>query len=419
MRFAELQDWLIWLETLHAKKIDMGLERMQAIADILDLRRFSKPVIMVGGTNGKGSTVAMLEAIYQQAGYHTAIYTSPHLLRFTERLRINSKEMAESHWVTAMQVIDDARGDTTLSYFEFTVLAGLWLIKQMLDQLDVIILEIGMGGRLDSINIVDADIAVLTTIDYDHMDYLGDNREDIGREKAGIMRQHGLAVCGDPDIPDSIIQTAKELHVDLFCQGQDFFYQTRLANWDWWNQTVRYDHLPNLKLPIQNASTVLQTINLMQRCLAVSEQAIRLALARVELIGRFQTIRQSPCVIIDVAHNPQSIAYLAERIHALSDRNQVIAVMGMLKDKDHYNSLWHMKNCFASWHIATLEGARGGAASQLYDVLQQLNEQNLHQYQNVQDAYRAALAEAGQDGTIVVFGSFLTVAAVLLEEQNP
>ncbi|MFM8574734.1 MAG: bifunctional tetrahydrofolate synthase/dihydrofolate synthase, partial [Limnohabitans sp.] len=310
-----LQDWLDFCERLHPVAIDMGLERVREVAGRLSLR-FECPVITVAGTNGKGSTCAMLEAILLQAGYRTGVYTSPHLVHFEERCRLSGASVAPADLAEAFAAVEAVRGDVSLTYFEFSTLAILWLMSRA--ELDEVILEVGLGGRLDAVNIVDADCAVITSIDLDHMAILGNDRESIGREKAGIMRPGRTVVVSDPMPPQSVVAYAEALGADLWRFGRDFNFSGDKQQWAWAGRGRRYSGMayPALRGANQlvNASGVLAALEALRTRIPVTAQAVRNGLAMVELPGRFQIIPGEPVLVLDVAHNPHSVAALAENL---------------------------------------------------------------------------------------------------------
>ncbi len=420
-QLSRLPDWLNRLTTLHSKTIDLGLTRIKEVATNLsppfakggreDLTDFSIPVITVAGTNGKGSTVAMLAAIYQAAGYRVATYTSPHLLDFRERLQIQNEMLDEATWCEAFAYIDAVRGEVSLTFFEFTTLAALWILQNK--ELDVIILEVGLGGRLDAVNIVDPTISVITTIDFDHMEYLGDTREAIGREKAGIFRANKPAVCGDFDTPDSVRETAAQLGTELFCQGKNFHHTQHEQQWTWQTQNLTLENLPVPALPLQNAATVLQVIHLLQAQLPVTRTAIDQGLRAAKLAGRMQWLKTHIPTVVDVAHNPHAARLLATQLAAVQPQpRHWYAVVGMLKDKDIAGTLKPLMPLIKAWYVGSLTGERGASAEQLHTILQQ-EQQAAQTFASPQEAYQKVLQAASEKDAIIVFGSFHTVAEVL------
>jgi dihydrofolate synthase / folylpolyglutamate synthase len=411
---AGLADWLSYLEVLHPKTIALGLDRVEAVRSRMGLA-FDCPVIVVGGTNGKGSTVAMLERILHCAGYRVGCYTSPHLLRFNERVRIGTVEVADRDLVQALQEVEAARGDTLLTYFEFTTLAAM---RVFIGQgIEAAVLEIGLGGRLDAVNAFDADCAVLTNVALDHQDYLGDTREKIGFEKAGIFRAGRPAIHADRDPTASVLARAQELGADLRLIGRDFGFEAGPGQWDWWGRESRRRALayPALRGANQlvNASTALAALEALAKRLPVSMQEIRDGLAAVSLPGRFQVLPGRPSVVLDVAHNPHAAAVLAANLGSQGYFPCTFAVFGMLNDKDIEGVAQSLISRVDSWHCGSLPGPRGTASSQLAATLKQAGAAEIHEHDDIAAAYAAAREEAGENDRIVVFGSFLTVAEVL------
>ena len=330
-----LQDWLAHCEQLHPKTIELGLDRVRAVADRMKLR-FACPVITVAGTNGKGSTCAMLEAILEQAGYRTGVYTSPHLVHFEERCRIHGEIVKSSELIAHFDRVELARGEISLTYFEFTTLAILSLMAAA--NLDIAILEVGLGGRLDAVNIIDTDCAIITSIDLDHTELLGDNRESIGYEKAGIMRTGKPVIVSDPMPPQSVIDRATEIDAQLWRFGHDFNFSGDRQQWAWAGRGRRYSGLayPSLRGANQlvNASGVLAALEALRQRIPVTAQAVRNGLAMVELPGRFQIVPGQPALVLDVSHNPHSVAALAANLDAMGYFPTTHAVFGAMADKD-------------------------------------------------------------------------------------
>jgi len=404
----DIAEWLLYIEKLHSKPIDLGLKRLLQIPNIQSLNSFQCPVVTIGGTNGKGSNVAFLEAILLAAGYEVGAYTSPHLLRYNERIRINGQEVSDDALCFGFEKINGMRGNTSLSFFEFTTLVALYLFKQA--KLNIILLEVGLGGRLDAVNIVDADIAIIASIALDHMQYLGDTREEIGRQKAGIMRSQHPVICGDSDIPDSILQHAKKLNAPLYTKDCGFQYQKKGNTWSWQSQNNRFDHLPLLQLPMQNAATALMALELLETKLPVNEASLRQGLSQACLPGRFQVIGR---IVLDVAHNPAAAELLAQQLLANPvPGNKQIAVIGMLTDKDIQQTLKPLAKLIDQWYIGSLNVPRGAKALVLAKALAAEGISACYCFNTVENAYSEALANANKQDRIIVFGSFHTVAAV-------
>jgi dihydrofolate synthase/folylpolyglutamate synthase len=417
MRFNNLLQWLSWLEqsSTQNKKIKLGITHLLPIAQKLKVINFSVPVVLVAGTNGKGTTIASLEQIYQSAGYNTAAYTSPHFIRFNERLRIDGSELSDNLWCEAFAEIDAMLNPQAehppLSYFEYTVLAGLYIIKEMQHKLDVVLLEIGMGGRLDAMNIVEPSVSVITTIDLDHMEYLGNNRDAIALEKAGIMREDKLTICGDRNPPASLFQAAREYGAQLLCQGQDFWAEVSTTSWTWQSGDMVLENLPLSHVPIQNVATALQVVLALHQQLPIGLNSIKTALAQIKLQGRMQRLQNTPEVIVDVAHNPQAGQYLAEQLPIKRQNyGKIIAVIGMKADEDIEQTIAPMKVIVDSWYVADLHCLNGAAAQAIIPFLK---DRNCASFSSIEKAYQQALADAADNDTIIVFGSFFSVGPIM------
>ncbi len=422
-----LADWLAHCERLHPKTIDMGLDRVRTVAQRLqggEGLRLSCPLITVGGTNGKGSTCAMLEAIYQQAGYRTGVYTSPHLVHFEERCRVLGTPVSAADLVPAFAAVEQARrgsdgqAEVSLTYFEFTTLAIVLTLAEA--RLDVIILEVGLGGRLDAVNVFDADCAVITSVDLDHVEYLGPDRESIGYEKAGIMRTGRPVVVSDPVPPQSVLDRAREVGADLWRLGRDFHFAGDKQQWGWTGRSRRYSGLayPALRGANQlvNAAGVLAVLEALHPRLPVTAQAVRTGLALVELPGRFQIVPGQPTLVLDVAHNPHSVAALAENLDAMGFHPTTHAVFGAMADKDLRPMFERVNPMIDRWYFTDLPLDRAAKAQDLAAIWQGTNARvdtafTLHG--NPVDALAAAVAAADPADRIVVFGSFFTVGGVL------
>ena len=412
-----LQDWLAHCEQLHPQAIDMGLGRVQTVADRMALR-FDCPVITVAGTNGKGSTCAMLEAILLESGYRTGAYTSPHLVHFEERCRIHGQSVSADALAQAFALVEAARGDVSLTYFEFSTLAILKLLSQA--GLDVVILEVGLGGRLDAVNIIDPDCAVITSIDIDHTSFLGTDREKIGFEKAGIMRAGKPVVVSDPVPPDSVIAHAAALGADLWRFGQDFNFSGDKLQWAWAGRGRRYSGMayPALRGANQlvNASGVLAALEVLRPRIPVTAQAVRNGLAMVELPGRFQIVPGEPVLVLDVAHNPHSVAALALNLDAMGFYPTTHAVFGAMADKDLLVMMERVGSVIDNWYFTDLPVPRAATAAQLQQQWQAQNRRSdalSSTHASPEAALQAAIAAANPADRIVVFGSFYTVGGVL------
>ncbi|MCW5636988.1 MAG: bifunctional tetrahydrofolate synthase/dihydrofolate synthase [Rubrivivax sp.] len=422
-----LDDWLAHCERLHTKSIDMGLERVSAVWARLG-RRFTMPVIVVAGTNGKGSTCAMLEAIARQAGYRTGLYTSPHLVHFEERCRVNGEPVPAGSLVPHFEAVDAVRQDTPLTWFEFTTLA---ILRALADAApDVVILEIGLGGRLDAVNVIDADCAVIAAIDLDHMEFLGPDRESIGWEKAHVMRPGRPAIVGDPDPPRRLLEHGRSIGADLWVLGHDFNFNGDRQQWNWSGRQSRYSGLayPALRGAYQlfNAAGVLAAFEALRARLPVNAQAVRNGLALVELSGRFQIVPGQPTLVLDVAHNAQSVANLARNLDAMGFYPRTFAVFGAMRDKAIGGFLPSMMPLVDGWFCTSLPTARAAGADELAEALrraragdaraaERARQVHIETHAGPAQALRAALAAADPADRIVVFGSFFTVGGVLKE----
>lgn len=412
-----LDEWLRFVERQHPQAIALGLERVAAVRARMNLA-FACPLLTVGGTNGKGSTAAMLEAILRAGGYRTGLYTSPHLLRYNERVRIAGVEATDDALAQAFAAVEAARGGIALTYFEFGTLAAAWLFAR--ERLDAVVLEVGLGGRLDAVNVFDPDCAVLASIGLDHMEYLGPTREDIGREKAGIFRARRPAVVGDPTPPASVLDAARALGARLRLYGRDFGARAQGQQWLYWSAEGRRTALayPALRGAVQlrNAASAIAALETLHGQLPLGMDAVRRGLAQVALPGRFQVLPGRPRIILDVAHNPQAAAVLAENLDAAGYAPRTVAVFGMMRDKDIAGVVRAVATRIRRWHLASLGGARGADAEMLAAALAREGVRAPStQHARVADALAAARAEANADDRIVVFGSFLTVAAAMAE----
>ncbi|MGE9552831.1 bifunctional tetrahydrofolate synthase/dihydrofolate synthase [Erwinia amylovora] len=408
---SPLVTWLHYLENLHTQAIELGLARVQRVAIQLDLLTPAPVVFTVAGTNGKGTTCRTLETLLLAAGYRVGVYSSPHLLRYTERVRIQGEELAESDHTASFADIEAGRGETSLTYFEYGTLSALWLFKRA--ALDVVILEVGLGGRLDATNIVDADVAVVTSIALDHTDWLGPDRESIGREKAGVFRGGKPAVVGEPDMPETIAEVADALGANLLKRGRDWSFTVGDRDWSFRDGQGSLDGLPLPQVPLPNAATALAALR--ASTLKVDPEVIYRWLDKAILPGRFQTVALAPRIILDVAHNPHAAAYLAGRLSELPKTGKVHAVVGMLHDKDIAGTLACLAPEVDCWYCAPLEGPRGASAEELIAHLPAAKA-----FSSVAEAYEHARQQAQVQDIVLVCGSFHTVAHVMetMETEN-
>jgi dihydrofolate synthase / folylpolyglutamate synthase len=417
---ASLADWLAHCERLHPKTIDLTLERVREVRARMRLD-IDAVVVTVAGTNGKGSTCAMLESIALQAGWRVGLYTSPHLVHFEERCRIGGVAIAAEQLLPHFEAVEAARADAALTYFEFTTLAILRALATA--GLDLLILEVGLGGRLDAVNVVDADAVVITSIDLDHMELLGPDRESIGLEKAHVMRPGRPAIVSDPVPPHSVLQHAQAIGADLWRVGRDFSHSGDRQQWNWWGRQQRINGMayPALRGANQliNAAGVLAVLEALRLRLPVSAQAIRTGLALVELPGRFQLLPGQPMLVLDVAHNPQSVAALAVNLDQMGFYPRSLAVFGAMADKDLSGMLARVAPLIDAWHVCDLPTPRAASAAALAEQIRALPRPGtavpVTTHADPSAALGAALAAADPADRIVVFGSFYTVGGVLRE----
>ena len=449
---TNLHDWLTHLESLHPKTIALGLERVAQVKERLNLQP-NFPIIIVGGTNGKGSVCAMLEAILHAAGYKVGCYTSPHLLDYNERVRIAKQQASDAELCASFAKIEVARKglpppcrgrdgegveahevyphpnlplergkeplssshEVPLTYFEFGTLAAMQCFIE--HKVDVAILEVGLGGRLDAVNVFDADCAVVTSVDIDHVDYLGDTREKIAFEKAGIFRSGRVAICADGDVPQVLRQHAQEIGAELWCIGSEFGFTPHQGQWDYRSKIGSRSALPIPALrgafQLHNASAVLAALDALKDKLPVSMEAVRRGLVEVELAGRFQFVPGQPQLILDVAHNPHAARSLAQNLANLPPA-KTFAVFAMLKDKDMAGVVQALDKQINVWMVAGIDAPRGAAAAELAQVLQDAQVHGeVKACDSIADALHEASNRAGENDRIAAFGSFYTVAEVM------
>ncbi|MCU7555926.1 bifunctional tetrahydrofolate synthase/dihydrofolate synthase [Alteromonas sp. ASW11-19] len=403
-----LTQWLQYLESIHPTAIDLGLERCQQVADKLGLDFAASTVITVAGTNGKGTTCAFLEQTAIEQGKSVAVYSSPHLLSYRERVRVNGKPAADAAFCEAFTAVDEARGDISLTYFEFGTLAALVMMYAW--QPDVVILEVGLGGRLDATNIITPNLAVITTIDLDHQDWLGDTRDKIAVEKAGIMRPGIKAVIGEREPPASLLAEVERFQADAVWAGQDFNISEHSEGWQWQLKEHKLTQLPYPGIPLQNAATAIAA--LYQLGWLQDREALTRIISRTSLPGRRQQLQEAPRVVVDVGHNPQATANIRRWLKDYQYDNLYI-VAGMLKDKSVAATLAPFEGLHAQWLLAGTSGPRGLDGESLQAVLPETERQNSATFAQVVDAYQHARTKCSQSDMILVFGSFLTVADVL------
>jgi dihydrofolate synthase/folylpolyglutamate synthase len=411
-----LAEWLAWQESLHVTDIALGLDRCRRVAAELGLAPPNHPLVTVAGTNGKGSSVAMLENIWRGAGYRVGTYSSPHLLAYNERIRIDGLAASDTQICCAFERIERARRSIPLTYFEFGTLAALVLFEDA--ELDAIILEVGLGGRLDAVNIIDPDVSLITTIGIDHVEYLGDTRDMIGREKAGIMRAGRPTICSDADMPATVAERARELGVPLEVLGQSYRFSDDGDRWGWWTGDTVVGDLPKPALAgryqLRNAAGVLRVIHALEDRLPVTVNSICEGLRTVSLRGRFQRVAGAVEHVLDVAHNAQAAEQFVNTLKELPSVRRTFVVVGMLKAKDHRSVFEHLASITDEWHLATLDAGRGASSSALRTTLETMGVRKpVVCYDDVLSAYKAVVSLAAKGDRIVAVGSFLVVSEVL------
>ena len=427
MRFTTLADWLRWQESLHPSEIELGLERVRMVLERMGLVRPDFTVVTVAGTNGKGSSVAMLESILHAAGYRVGAFTSPHLLRYNERIRVAAEPVSDQEICDAFARIDAARAEISLTYFEFGTLAAIDCLQQR--GVEIAVLEVGLGGRLDAVNILDADVALITPVDVDHVAWLGNDRETIGFEKAGIMRAGRPVVVSDPQPPQSVLRHAASLGAPLMLAGHDFSFAAQGGQWRWASAAQSRNALPLPALrgefQLANAAGVLAVLAQLSEHFPVSQQAVRSGLLSVSLPGRFQVLPGRPMQILDVAHNPHSARALADTLAAQACAGRTRVVLGMLDDKDIAATLAGLCGHVDAWYLASLDVPRGATAARLRAALDEAQAENTPRpgvtvrcFEDVASARRMALSMAAADDRVLICGSFFTVADALTDGFN-
>lgn len=412
MHLSTVSEWLDFIATIHSQAIELGLERIREVGERLDVLRQNCRVIVVGGTNGKGSTVAGLESIYLSQGYRVGAFTSPILIKHNEYVRINGKNPHDDVFISAYAQVEKMRSQVKLTQFEFFTLGALLIFKQ--HQLDILLLEVGLGGRLDAVNCIDADLAVITNVELDHTDRLGDTREAIGSEKAGIMRPKKPVIYGDKQPPLSVLEQAQRINAPIFLQEIDFTYTSFSSHWCWHGPDQYYDYLPYNGLALQNMAIVLMAISLLQAHLPVTKLAMDSGLSGIQLIGRQQILSGSPLHILDVAHNPAAMAFLAQLLKDQACSGKTYGVFSMLAEKDILTCLGMMRDVIDEWYVAPLNTARGAPM--------ELLEKNFasaklcaytHFYDSLSTAYRTVRDKSDDKDRIVIFGSFYVLGQLI------
>ena len=412
MRFNSLPEWLEWQEELHFTAIELGLDRCTAVAENMGLLNPDFTVISVAGTNGKGSSVTMMDSILSNSGYKTGCYTSPHLIRYNERIKLDGVEVTDEMLCESFSRIDHARGDISLTYFEFGTLAALDIFHHA--NIDVALLEVGLGGRLDAVNCLDADVALVTSIDLDHMQWLGMDRETIAYEKAGIFRSAKPAICSDPHPPATVLQYAEEIGATLYIPGRDFNYKLSDDHWSWQWGSVAYESLPRPgqynSCQVQNAAGVLMVLNILKSELPIKAEAIEKGLGNFSLTGRFQMLTEGTQTILDVAHNTQAAKTLVHNLKQFPNSGKTHIIIGMLKDKDQTGVLNELKEIADSWNTVSISSSRGSDSATLKRELLELGVTvPISENDTVASAFHKLQNETGLHDRIVVTGSFLSV----------
>ncbi|UPR57290.1 bifunctional tetrahydrofolate synthase/dihydrofolate synthase [Vibrio sp. ED004] len=407
---SSLEMWLDYLSNIHTSAIDLGLDRAQAVASKANLTKPAQHVITVAGTNGKGSTCALMEAILLDAGYSVGVYSSPHLIRYNERVRINGQDLSDEKMVQSFDFIEKERGEISLSFFEYGTLAALRAFQT--EAVDVVLLEVGLGGRLDATNIVDHDVSVITSLAVDHVDWLGDDINVIGFEKAGIYRSGKPAICGQPKPPATVAAHADDIKAEFYQVGIQYTYDVDGDTWNWRSGAFQLESLPIPSLPLPNAATALMALGTSE--LSISDVNVVNGMKNAQLPGRMQKISDQPVIVLDVAHNPHSAEYFAQQVTKQYAGKNLHVVVAMLHDKDIPATLEVLAPITTHWYPASLQGPRAATAAELCKSL----PQGVEQYSNPVAAFEAALASVQGDDVVLVVGSFHTVGEVLEHWQK-
>ncbi len=417
MRFTTLQEWLDWQEGLHPKEIELGLERVAQVWHSLNPDTLNSIVITIAGTNGKGSSAAILESILLAAGYSVGCYTSPHLLKYNERIRVSGQETPDHVICNAFSRVDKAREGVTLTYFEFGTLAALDIFAR--ERPDVIILEVGLGGRLDAVNIVDPDVALITSIDIDHTDWLGNTRDEISLEKAGILRLGRPAVYGGINPPLALLERASSMEVDMSIAAKDFRYIRSDGDWSWEGRVSSYHNLPEPFLKgrfiFQNSAAALMVLELLQQRLQITASSIKEGIKNLSINGRFQIIPGDVTVILDVAHNPEAAKELAANLGNMQGQGRNLALFSALSDKDIEHIAAPLAGIIDRWYIGRVDADRAAGLNQLSDciIAAGVDESSIERYESMSQALVKAMADADTHDKLIIFGSFFTVAEMM------
>ncbi len=421
MRFDSLKGWLDWQESLHPVKIDLGLERAAQVYHALNPDCIKPITITVAGTNGKGSCIAYLEAIYRAQGYRVGAYSSPHILKYNERIKIDGKPVSDELICEAFARIESVRCNTSLSYFEFGTLAALDIFWR--SGLDIQLLEVGLGGRLDAVNIIDPNVSLITSIGIDHIDWLGETREAIGQEKAGIFRAKTPAIIGDCDPPESLLQSAIDKDARLYCINKDFGYKKQTTTWDWFAGDRHISQLPEPGLKgehqYRNASSVILAVEVLAKSLPVSDMAIRIGLKNIQLLGRFQLIDDKIPVLVDVGHNPEAVKTLVDYLNMTFPDKRIHAVFSMMKDKDIAGVLEIMNPVVYDWFFAPIANPRAATEPLMRKIFSQSSVSRISfGFTGFADAFNAAKNQSLENDLLLVFGSFFLVSDCLNEFEK-
>ena len=421
VHFDTLEGWLSWQEKSHPVTIDLGLDRVSKVYDRLSTHHKKPVTVTVAGTNGKGSCIAYLETIYREQGYRVGAYTSPHILKYNERIKVDAIPVADDVICRSFERIEQVRENTSLSYFEFGTLAALDIFANA--DLDIQLLEVGLGGRLDAVNIVDTDAAIISSIGIDHVAWLGETREAIGYEKAGIFRPIVPAIVGDPNPPESLLQVALEKDARFFAIGKDFGYSKQNNGWQWFSGKSCITDLPEPALKgehqYRNASAVIMALTQLSSRLPVSERSIRAGLSKVQLPGRFQLLEGNIPVLLDVGHNPEAVRTLVEYLTQNFPNKRIHAIFSMMKDKDITEVLNIMSPVVYAWYFAPLTNTRAATESQMRQIFSQQSMANVSfGYTGFLGAFTAAKNRAEENDLLLVFGSFFLVSDCLAEFEK-
>jgi len=410
---TDLDSWLSYIAERHTQEVKLGLERIQHLAETLQLRHFPCPVISVAGTNGKGTTVAAITQLYTAAGYRVGSYYSPHLHHFTERVMLNNKPVSESELCAAFATIAQNTAEKPLTFFEFITLAALVIFKS--HPLDLLVLEVGLGGRLDATNCVENDAAIITQIAFDHCERLGYDRESIGFEKAGIFRKNKIAICAEPDPPKSLLDQAESLDCDFYCIGKEYFYEGHDQEWSWRTEGVELNHLPLPKIPMSSAAAALMLSYCFSEQLSLKDEDRLQAIENTQLPGRFEVIQDCCPIIFDVAHNEASALLLAEKIKQTGHKGKTYAVFSVLADKDCGAIVRAMAKLIDEWHVLPLQCPRAEKTEKIVHQIKALFDQPCYNHVDLSSMWNTLREKLHPQDRVVVFGSFYTVAAVQSE----